>query len=299
MTNEGMVGLTDASVEIEERKDFSQKTTRVLRFKAGQTYRVKFCSEQVLLRRRHYNSMKKKYYRCLDYLGYCPVCVAASDKINGAKRASDTFGANMLVYDMNADGTVKQPLNAEVHFWAFGSEKFSSVRAISQEWGNPMELDLLITCTDENFQKVQISPCRNCLYLENEEFRAACDAKIKEDSYPLDKFLCKEIPIVEMCKEWNLPVDRYIPEEIMRQITGGGNAAQDAAARVSQSGIPQGQPAQQTPTQSYPQNTQPAQSVNQAPPQQAPQQPVYQPTPEAQQQMASNFADLENLTSIL
>lgn len=286
--SEGAVSLTNETVEVQQH-DFSDKETRVFKPKAGKTYRIHFPSEDVLLRRRHYNpvvTQGSRYFRCLDYQGYCPVCVAAANRVGEGKmrikKASDIFGANILVYDTNDDGSLKEPHNAEVYFWAFGSDKFIMLRSIIKEWGSLKDIDLTVVCTDEQFQKVTITAGKKCYYMEEEELRKACDKKVEDDSYPLDKFLCKEVPLLELAKVFGLDVNTYIPQEILAQMSG--QIAQDLAAAPSQ-------PAQNT-AQAPQQTTQQAPATNaQVTSQQAASTP---PQPEA-----SNFSDLENLGSLL
>lgn len=289
--HEGSVSLTDESVTVQQN-NFEDKETRVFKPKAGKTYRIHFPSQDVLLRRRHFNpvvNQGSRYFRCLDYQGYCPICVAASNKVGEGKmrikKASDTFGANILVYDTNDDGTLKEPHNAEVYFWAFGSDKFVALRGIIKEWGSLTDVDLTVVCTDEQFQKVTITPGKKCYYKEEEALKKVCDKKIEEDSYPLDKFLCKEVPLLELVKVFGLDVNTYVPQEILAQMAG--QTAQDlAAAPQQQQQAPVQNPApaaQQTPPSQQATNTQATQQAAYTPPQ-----------PEA-----SNFADLENLGSLL
>ena len=280
-TSEGSFSFSDESVEVQQTKNYGDKKANVFRPEAGKTYRIHFVSEEVEMRKRHYNPLKKRYFRCLAYQGFCPACLAASNKVNNIKGASDTFGANILIYDTDDSGSAKQPLNAEVAFWAFGSDKFVQLRNITKEWGPASTLDLMVTCTDAQFQKVQISPARNCLYSSDPTFKAACDQKIKEDSYPLEKFLCKEIPVVQMAQEFGLG-DEYVPESFRQQMGIGAPTPQDAAMGYQ---APQAQP-----------STPPWEAQASQPVQQAPQaQPAFTPPTPPENQ----FADIADITKLL
>lgn len=281
---EGTVSLTDENVEVQQTRDFSNTKTRNFRPETNKTYRIKFTSGDVMLRRRHYNPTTKRYYRCLDYQGYCPVCVAASNKVGKIKGASDTFGANILVYDTDAAGTLASPLNAEVHFWAFGSDKFTALRNIIKEWGPITELDLMCTCTDAQFQKLTIQPGKTCHYSTDTAFKEACDKKIKEESYPLDKFLCREVPILELCEAFGLD-GSYVPQSMVAQMEKG-EIAQD---RATTSPPTNPQPPVQPPPAQPPlptEGTQPAQPAQ-------PVQPTAPPPP------AENFASLDEIKNLL
>lgn len=284
---EGAISFTDESIEVKQTQNFENKETRIFKPEAGKTYRIKFTSSNVEMRRRHFNPSNKRYYRCLDHQGYCPICIAASNKVGtgqqAIKKASETFGANILVYNTDASGQPLNPLSAEVYFWAFGADKFVQIRSIIKEWGPIETIDLTCTCTDAQFQKVTLSPAKTCYYSSDANFKAACDKKIAEDSYPLDKFLCKEKPILDLVKEFNLDVNTYVPREILSQIAGGPSA-QDVASAPAQAAQAPAQPVYSAPQQ-------------QAPVQQPTQDPAaayVPPTPNG-----ANFADIDSLSGLL
>jgi hypothetical protein len=247
------------------------------------------------MRRRHFNPGDKRYYRCLDYQGYCPICIAASNKVGSGqqqiRKASETFGANILVYDTDNGGHPTQPLNAEVYFWAFGADKFVQIRSIINEWGPIENIDLTLNCIEAQFQKVTLSPAKTCYYSSDANFQAACDKKVAEDSYPLDKFLCREVPIIDLVKAFKLDINSYVPQEILNQIAGGPSA-QDLANNQQGQAAPAPKASTQQQYQAPPQE---AQNIpTQQAPQQAPAAGYTAPAPNS-----SNFADLNNLTSLL
>lgn len=222
--SEGMIGLDNEEVEAQEMRNFSDDPPKILRFEEGKTFRVHFFSRDVLMRRRHFQEEEKKYYRCLDHVGYCPICVASSKKMRGCKRASDSFGANVLVYDADDAGEILDVLSADVHFWAFGSDKFAQLRKIMKEYGDITQLDILVKCVDQNYQQMEITVADTCYYLADEDFKVECDAKIESDCYPVDKFLCRETSIVEICEVFGLNVEDFVPAAILDRIAGVGGS---------------------------------------------------------------------------
>lgn len=232
MSNEGKVSLTDESVQVKQNIDFSNKKTNVFRPQEGKNYRIKFMTEEVVMRKRHYSPITKKYYRCKEFEGYCPICVAASSKSgpdgkdNKIKRATDTYGVNILVYDTDDNGKVTSPLSAEIYFWAFGSDKFVDIRNIISEWGSILDIDLNVVCKDAQFQKLSFTPLKKCLYRDSgEEFKQYCDNKFKSEKYPEDKFLCRDVPVKDLFEVFGLKEN--IPENVRSQM--GDNIAIDRA----------------------------------------------------------------------
>lgn len=313
---EGSFSLTDETVQVPERGNgnFEKKPAKVFRPEAGKTYRINFTSGEVTMRLRHYNPFEKKYYRCLSYQGFCPICLAASNKVNKQiKRASETYGANLRVYDLNPDGSLKEPVNAEIYFWAFGSDKFVQLRNIIKEWGPITNIDLMVTCTDAQFQKVSFTPARECKYLTSgDQFKQQCDAKYETDKYPLEKFICREASVVDLVTKFQLD-GSYVPDHIRAQMGEGQQTAQDMAggqqyAPQNQQYPPQNQqyapqnqqyPPQGGQYQNPPQNQQyppQGQGYAQQQYQNPPQQPAQQPAP---QPPAGNFADLNSIQNLL
>jgi hypothetical protein len=296
---EGSVGFDNPDVQVAQTRDFSNSPAKVFRPKTGKTYRIKFTSKDVMLRRRHYNPLTKKYYRCLEYQGYCPVCIAASNKVNKIKGASDTFGANILVYEADDAGTIKQPLVADVHFWAFGSDKFTALRGIQNEWGDITGIDLTVTCTDEQFQKVTLSPGKKCFYTEDEAFRKVCDDKIQADSYPLDKFLCREVTMGELCEVFGLD-QSYIPAHIQAQMTKGETGADRAVPPAPAAQQPAAQP-QIPPAAAPPAQPQipPAATEGEEEGDGAPKPETLTPGFKPPEVPKENFSDLEDISKLL
>ena len=339
---EGQISFSNMEVQ-SNAGEGSDREWRRLKFEAGHSYRIKFIDNNLEMRYRHWNPIeikeKKGYYRCLQHTGYCPVCKAASMGWGGEgkmklKKAQEMFGANVLVYNTDAQGNPTQPLNAEVYFWSLNAKKFVALRSIQQDWGDITQLDLKLTCADqqaEQFQDVSISNLPNCLYNSDPAFKAQCDAKIEKDKYPLAKMLCREVSMQDMITAFGLPANQFLPPEVLSQMPQAQQTVTDYANGIQpQVQMQQAAPIQppvQPQMQAFPQgglNYQPTLGVVPAPPvqpipaQSIPQQVVQpsQVTPVMQPEMVSQpsqvqpvveqpvaptdaYADLEQLQSIL
>lgn len=303
MVNEGSVSFSNMSVQSDAGNFSGDREWRRLKFEAGKSYRIKFIDKEVEMRHRHYNPVESKakgYYRCLGHTGYCPVCQAAANGFGGEgkyklKKAQEMFGANVLVYNTDANGNPTQPYNAEVYFWAFNAQKFVQIRSIQQDWGDITQLDLKLTCADAQaaqFQNVSISNLPQCLYNMDPALKAACDAKIAKDKYPLAKMLCREVDLNGMIEAFGLP-QTYLPQGMIAQMPQGQTTVSDLAngtqpmQSVVQPQVQQvvQQPQVQQPVQQVVSQVQP---IQQAPVQQMVQAPVQTPVQQVVQAPVQN-----------
>ena len=257
---EGSISFSNMEVQ-SNAGDGTSREWRRLKFEAGKSYRIKFIDNNLEMRYRHWNPIevqeKKGYYRCLGHTGYCPVCIAAANGFGGEgklklKKAQEIFGANVLVYNTDAQGNPTQPLNAEVYFWGLNAKKFVALRSIQQDWGDITKLDLKLTCADaqaQQFQDVSISNLPQCLYESDPTFKAQCDAKIERDKYPLAKMLCREVSVQEMVEAFGLP-QSYLPQDMQAQMPQNQQTVTDyangvPAPQIAPAPVPQVAPAPQ------------------------------------------------------
>lgn len=257
---EGVVNLGDASVQKTEGGNFEKTPVRRIKMTAGQSIRMTFLSDDVVSRLRHY-SKGVGYRRCTSYAGFCPGCIAAErnsefSKGKDFKRASEAFGANVLVYE--TDPSLQQ-ISQNVGFinlFVFGTEKFSSLRTIKQMYGSLVGLDLLVTCIDGDFQKMTITP-----YPKEQSFCNIPDIakvianKAKTESYPLDKMIAKEVSPAQMIKDFALnPAIMNLPEAKSFQEVAENMATQQPAQQFYSPGAA---PAPTQAQQAAPQQTAP------------------------------------------
>jgi len=213
MSQEGVVDIGDQSV-----KGFERAPIRRIRLTQGKSVRITFKSDQVVSRLRHYFK-GVGYRRCLSYTGFCPGCLAAEKdgkfwKGKDFKRASESFNANVFVYDTDDSLENVSPKIGDVFLFTFGAEKFSQLREIKQMYGSLVGLDIKVTCIDENFQKMTlIAYPKEKAFINNPEIAKVVGEKFAKDSYPLDKLAAKEVSPAQMVKDFNLnPAIMDLPE---------------------------------------------------------------------------------------
>lgn len=75
------------------------------------------------------------------------------------KSPNKRFGCVLLQYTVDDDGDLVGD-GYKLHAWVFGRDKFPDLKEIQKEWGL-INSDIKIVCKEEEFQKYNISPCRD------------------------------------------------------------------------------------------------------------------------------------------
>lgn len=211
MTTEGTVSLDDPTVV------GMDKTVRRITMKQGEIIRIAFISDVVESRHRHYVK-GVGYRRCLAYQGFCPACLSSGKGSKypkeGLKAASEAFGANVFMYETEADGTLKSPLKGDAYLFIFGTDKFAALRAIKSMYKSLVGIDIQVTCTDEGFQKMNFTPYpREASASADPATLERIQKKVTDRGYPLDKFIAKEVSPDQMVKDYGLnPIIMQLPE---------------------------------------------------------------------------------------
>jgi hypothetical protein len=180
------VALDDPTITYDERGGDLVK----LHLDNGVTTRVCLISEKVEMVLVHY--IGKKYMRCRsDQPDGCPGCEHKGEPRN-------RFGTNVIWYETSKDGTPRKPLQAKVALWTFGNDKFVQLKAAKQEWGDLRKHDLRIQCSDKQYQRFVITPCKEALWLSDQAFATQMAARIKEEKYDVLKIIGKVYSRAEM-----------------------------------------------------------------------------------------------------
>lgn len=110
------------------------------------------------------------------------VCNTVFDKQNGVEvpqrmavccekfgLPSKRFAALIIHYGTDASGRLLTPFSYSLKVWRFGEKVFDQLRTQNREM--PLEQhDLLVSCQDEQFQKISFSACKESL-VHNQTFR--------------------------------------------------------------------------------------------------------------------------------
>lgn len=210
-TQEGVVDLGNS--EIQAPETFEKQDVRRIKMKKGEVMRIVILEEAAIMRLRHF-MQGKGYTRCLAYRGWCPGCVASEKnsphKLEGLKKATEVFGLNVFKYETEKtdadpaalkDGKVK----GDIFLFNFGSEKFTAIRSLKKMYGHITYIDLQVTCTDGDFQKMAITAYPEpSWYASLEKVKAYIDKKYEQQKYPVEKLLCKEVSPKKMIELYGI-----------------------------------------------------------------------------------------------
>jgi len=112
----------------------------------------------------HYNEKFKNLgvFFCLSKPGHTEVCCENAGK--------PTLKIGMLVvhYQTDKSGALNKPFNYVVKPWIFSEAKYNSLKMKNKEF--PLiSHDLMVTCTEEDYQKLDFSPCKDAAWRANSD----------------------------------------------------------------------------------------------------------------------------------
>lgn len=175
--------------------DNSLKLTELTFFKGlkDQSQRIFILTERPQLMRIHYHD---GYFKCLSTYGKDSdgeierTEEADCCKSKGAPQLR--FGVVVCVFDTKRDGSLKEiykknpaDLGYELSIWLFGEKTFKNLKTKNSEW-NLKEHDLLVTCTNEKYQHLEIELMKATWTTQNTKL----GTKIKRD---FDLFRFKDV----------------------------------------------------------------------------------------------------------
>ena len=175
------------------------------RGKQGQTYRFAIVDENPIKVQQHYHRGGFGYLRCIRPLQMkCAAC-EAGDKSN------PRLGVNIIMYpsayldgvpEVDGKPGVFDASGVKVLAFFFGSSAFVDLRNIRSEWGDLRKHDLKVQCTNEQYQHLSFTVCKDALYLADKT-RAIEVAKIVRDQrFDLKKILGKHYSEEDTAKIW-------------------------------------------------------------------------------------------------
>ncbi len=151
------------TIKFNDGKRMKQKAGgmgNLIRFKAqvGVKDIIRLVDSEPFLMRTHYVEDLNRGFTCSkvfdeekdDYTGDCPLC-------EEGQRAQERFAVKVIHV---ARGQEKV---AKFRLWQFGLDKYQQLSDIQDEADKPLsETDLVVKCTDEKYQKLNIIPSTKC-----------------------------------------------------------------------------------------------------------------------------------------
>ena len=151
------------TVKFNDDKRMKQKAGgmgNINRFKAqvGVKDIIRLVDAEPFLMRSHYVEELKRGFNCSktfddgkdEYVGSCPLC-------EEGQRAQERFAVK-VIHIARGEEAVKK-----FRLWQFGLDKYQQLSDIQDEANKPLnEVDLVVKCTDEKYQKLNIIPSAKC-----------------------------------------------------------------------------------------------------------------------------------------
>jgi len=97
-------------------------------------------------------------------------------------------GAVVIRYGTDRMGTLKSPFSYELLPWIFSETTYVKLKTVNSEFPLASH-DVKISCTNEEYQHLDISPCQEAVWMAKEELKA----KILGEAKPIWEYIKKSI----------------------------------------------------------------------------------------------------------
>jgi len=151
-----------------DRDDIETPKFKKYRAKAGNTDRVAILyTDPAKMFKGAKTHFKDRFFLCKSTKNKKEICCLHSYENN---RPKYRIAAVIIVYELvNKDGKTKLK-DYEVLPWIFSEKMYSKLSAADKEF--PLsEHDIKLTCTNEDFQTIDVTPCKESLWSGNEELK--------------------------------------------------------------------------------------------------------------------------------
>lgn len=117
---------------------------------------------------------------------HCPACKLATEHPDMADAPKRRFAMHVIRYRTKANSfAVSNPFSVEILVWSFTDMVFNKIVDAKEEWGDIRKHDFLLgPCTNELFQKFDISVGADAVWLKNDEHKVLVRDTFKENQIP-------------------------------------------------------------------------------------------------------------------
>lgn len=186
------VSLNDKSVEIQTYDRYKGRK--------GVVDRLAILSSTLLRTRTHYLEKKKKSFKCISTASTQGVCCKHIGE------PDQKFGLVGFQYLTDETGSMltDEKLTGKVKLWVVSESRYSELSQIHKEFplldggfGTP-QFDLMIKCTEEQYQKMTFTPCREAFWKKKKEWYDALKAKESKARLKLIKAMGTDLSSLEI-----------------------------------------------------------------------------------------------------
>ena len=129
---------------------------------------------------------KERFFLCKK--GIC------CDKCGPAKWR---VGAVLIKYATDKQGTLKQPFSYELYPWMFSEGVYIKLKNLNQEFPLASH-DIKISCTNEDYQHLDITPCNEAIWQAKEELKNKVISEAKSIWDYIKKGIASDLSIEEI-----------------------------------------------------------------------------------------------------
>lgn len=186
------VSLNDKSVDIQTFDRYKGRK--------NVTDRIAILSSTLLRARVHYHDAKKKSFKCLS----TPTHQAPCCKHMG--EPDQKFGLIVFQYltDENGNMLTDEKLSGKVKLWVVSDSRYSELSQIHKEFplldagfAEP-QFDMTLKCTEEQYQRMTFTPCREAFWKKKQEWFDAIKQKANKAIPRLGKAMGNDLTELEI-----------------------------------------------------------------------------------------------------
>jgi hypothetical protein len=106
-------------------------------------------------------------------------------------------GAVLIKYNTDRAGVPKKPFAWELFPWAFSEVTYLKLKSMNAEF--PLAThDIKISCTNEEYQHLDIVPCNECLWISRDELKTQIQEQAKPIWDSLKKTLASDLTVEQI-----------------------------------------------------------------------------------------------------
>jgi len=194
-----MTGVSEDEVSLNDKR-VEVSTFDRYKGRKGMTDRLSILSSSLLRVRTHYHEAKKKSFKCLSQPGKQAVCCKHMGE------ADQKFGIILFHHltDESGDLLAPEKLSGKVKLWVITDSRYSELSTIHKEfplldggYGSP-QVDLLAKCTEEQFQRMNFTPCKEAHWKRKQEWYDVISSKVAKAKPRLVKAMGNELTELEI-----------------------------------------------------------------------------------------------------
>lgn len=178
-----------------DREDIQPTRFKKYKGKAGRTDRVAIVFDEgqkpCVGARCHF---KDRYFLCKSTDEKKEICCLHSYDGNLPKTR---IACILIVYDIAEKNGKKSLRGYDLIPWIFSEATYKKLNILGKEW--PLDKhDLLLTCTNEDFQTIEVNNCKECFWKSNDDLKKKIIAEADKMRPTLGRQLAADLSISEI-----------------------------------------------------------------------------------------------------